>query len=144
MKANEEETELTSTVTYDNSTAIAEEDKNANLAAFTNSLTGKFSFLKTDGEESPLAGAEFVLYELVCTKTSHDHDKRLQVDAQGNLVSNSENAGCWEKISIQTSAADTGLVEFKNLSSEALEYRLVEYQAPGWLCTAGWSVEGDL
>ena len=61
VKANEEETELTSTVTYDNSTAIAEEDKNANLAAFTNSLTGKFSFLKTDGEESPLAGAEFVL-----------------------------------------------------------------------------------
>ena len=145
VKANEEETELTSTVTYDNSTAIAEEDKNANLAAFTNSLTGKFSFLKTDGEESPLAGAEFVLYELVCTKTSHDHDKRLQVDAQGNLVSNSENAGCWEKISIQTSAADTGLVEFKNLSSEALEYRLVEYQAPdGYVLPDGqWKVTYD-
>ena len=141
VKANEEE--LTSTVTYDNSTAIAEEDKNANLAAFTNSLTGKFSFLKTDGEERPLAGAEFVLYELVCTKTSHDHDKLLQVDAQGNLVSNFENAGCWEKISIQTSAGDTGLVKFENLSPE-LGIPPCGIPGAGWLCTAGWSVEGDL
>ena len=94
-----------------------------------------FSFIKSDPEGNALGGAKFGLYKLTCTDESHDHTALLHLHTDGTLTADA--AACWTLVSLQTSAAKSGLVTFSDLKGNDT-YRLVEYAAPsGYTTPAG-------
>lgn len=105
-------------------------------AAFTNIRQSTLTFIKVAAEDhsKKLSGAEFVLFRLSCTDSSHDHTQMVDAEKPGN---------CWQKVSSQTSAED-GKVTFPQL--EPLKtYRLIETKAPdGYALPEGqWTVVTD-
>lgn len=104
---------------------------------FDNTKNAEFDFTKVDGSDgknTPLAGATFRLYQ--CSDTS------LTCATSTDPITDFDNPGSgWKKVDDQTSAPNTGLVEFKDLADGT--YRLVEIQAPdGYLRPAGqWTVK---
>lgn len=95
-----------------------------------------FSFTKVDDEKKGLAGAEFKLYRLTCTDTTHTHD-----GTTAELI----EAGCYTAIQeggvdkVWTSASN-GLVSFDYLINGT--YILLETKAPdGFQLPAGqWKI----
>lgn len=90
-----------------------------------------FTFTKTrEDSATPLSGAEFALYRLVCTDDSHDHSAVLDPDDPG---------GCWVLYYQKTSGADGKLSFDLPISSTC---RLVETRAPeGYVLPAGqWTI----
>ena len=89
-----------------------------------------FSFTKIKAEDTTaeLTGAEFKLYQLVCTDTSHDHNALVDVKNSGS---------CWKLVDTQASNPQ---VTFTDLLPG--EYRLAETKAPdGRVLPAGqWQV----
>lgn len=67
-----------------------------------------------------LAGAEFVIYRLICSNNSHDHNGLLD---PGNV-----NADCWKLYGTETSGTDGTLCFNLPVNSS---YRLIETKAPG-------------
>lgn len=137
---------LEASVRYDNSAALTEADKSEKaIAAFTNKLSGDFSFTKQNKEGQPLPGVGFGLYREICTDTGHNHeDELIEIDADGNPTG--ESAGCWELVKTAVSG-DDGKVSFTGLavcddSNSFAEYRLAEIQTPdGYLKVSGqWKI----
>lgn len=119
----------TTNKTEDKGTIIADETQKVN---FTNTRNGaEFSFTKVKAEEpgTGLHGAEFKLYQLVCTDEGHDHSALVD-------VKNPES--CWKRVDTQISNPK---VTFTGLLPG--EYRLVETKAPnGRVLPAGqWKVD---
>ena len=103
----------------------------------------EFSFIKTNPDANPLRGAKFGLYKLICTNAGHDHSNELlKLNSDGSLKTEFDD--CWELVSVQTSAAKTGLVKFDGLLGN-MTYRLVEFQAPGgyMLPQGQWTITYD-
>lgn len=103
-----------------------------NQAKFTNTKNmTDFSFTKVKSEDhsAGLNGAEFQLYQLVCTDETHDHSALVDVENPG---------ACWELTDTQTSNPK---VTFTGLLSG--EYRLVETKAPNGrvLPTGQWEIQ---
>ena len=104
-------------------------------AVFTNTRNAaEFSFTKVKAENTAeeLKGAEFKLYQLVCTDENHNNNDH-------SALVNVENPGsCWKLVDTKTSNPK---VTFTGLLPG--EYRLVETKAPnGRVLPAGqWKVE---
>lgn len=118
-------------------------------AAFTNYLSGSFTFTKfgdkngSNKEDAPLAGAQFTLYELECQDTAHDHSvEEVKVTRGGNTVVDTPD-DCWKLVGTVTSVAD-GVVTFDHLHTTS-KYRLVETAQPnGYLTPIGqWNIAYD-
>lgn len=108
-----------------------------------------FSFIKVDSaSKAPLSGAEFKLYKLTCTDSSHDHSHDLVTD---ELIAN----GCFTPI--REGEADkvflsdeNGKVDFGNLDNGI--YVLVEVKSPegyslpmgAWKITVNMSGESPI
>ncbi len=100
-----------------------------------------FEFIKSSKNGIPLSGAGFVLYELNCNQSAHDHTKEnLQVDKNGSLLTSST---CWD-LKERINSSENGIICFKDLSIDK-EYRLIEYKAPsGYLLPDGqWRIAYD-
>lgn len=98
---------------------------------FVNTIkTTEFSFTKVKSEDyqAGLVGAEFKLYRLTCTNTSHNHNVLVDTTNPGN---------CWELTATETSDPE---VTFTDLTSG--EYRLAETKAPDGrvLPTGQWKI----
>lgn len=133
-------------VSYDNDDALTEADKSeGEIAAFTNKISGDFSFTKQNKEGQPLPGVVFGLYREICTNTEHNHkDELIEIDADGNPTG--ESTGCWKLVKTAVSG-DDGKVSFTGLavcddSNVSVEYRLAEIQTPdGYLKVSGqWKI----
>ncbi len=115
-------------------------------AVFRNTVVKSFAFTKVEkGGTTPLSGAGFVLYELVCEDESHDHSEDLiEIDDSGEIKTGYEYKDCWKKVDSQTSGGD-GAITFNSLKASAEEFRLIEFQAPdGFICPDGqWIVTYD-
>lgn len=103
-----------------------------NQAKFTNTKNvTKFSFtkVKSENHSAGLNGAEFQLYQLVCTDKTHDHSALVDVKNPG---------ACWKLTDTQTSDPK---VTFTGLLYG--EYRLVETKAPNGrvLPTGQWKIQ---
>lgn len=101
---------------------------------FVNTIkTTEFSFTKVKSEDyqAGLVGAEFKLYRLTCTNTSHNHNVLVDTTNPGN---------CWELTATKTSDPE---VTFTDLTSG--EYRLAETKAPDGrvLPTGQWKIMID-
>lgn len=95
--------------------------------------TSPFGFLKMHGDNEYLEGASFVVYELVCSDSSHNHSDDINVDENGDIIGDNT---CWKQGSKVTSSSG-GEVIFENLNKKS-EYRLIEYKAPdGYLLPNG-------
>ncbi|MCR1917947.1 prealbumin-like fold domain-containing protein [Frisingicoccus caecimuris] len=93
-----------------------------------NSVNFTFTKIKAEDTTAELTGAEFKLYQLVCTDTSHDHNALVDVKNSGS---------CWKLVDTQASNPQ---VTFTDLLPG--EYRLAETKAPdGRVLPAGqWQV----
>ena len=91
--------------------------------------TEDFSFVKSNKSGSALGGAQFALYQLVCTDPdNHDHSQDvLDVNTAGVLAT--QDSACWQLVAKETSVNKIGLVTFSDLNAKSI-YRLVEYKAP--------------
>lgn len=89
---------------------------------------GDFTFMKTDENGNPLAGAEFVLYQNVCGNKDGHETTTLQIDASGNLSNSDPYYDHWTKVGVGISDA-AGHILFTDLDSTT-EYRLIETKAP--------------
>ncbi|MDD3338409.1 MAG: SpaA isopeptide-forming pilin-related protein [Lachnospiraceae bacterium] len=95
-------------------------------AASTATIIGgvPFQFTKVDGSGNPLKGAEFKLYKLICTDTSHNHDAN---------VSDSIRDGCYTAMQENGEdkifgSSENGIVDFDLLQNGT--YILAEVKAP--------------
>ena len=130
---SEENEDNYTTVINGNTGTISENQTQA--AVFTNTRNAaEFSFTKVKAEAiaDGLNGAEFKLYQLVCTDENHnnnDHSALVNVEKPGS---------CWKFVDKKTSEPK---VTFTGLFPG--EYRLVETKAPnGRVLPAGqWKVE---
>lgn len=100
-----------------------------------------FDFIKKNKQDKLLPDAKFVLYEVDCKDSTHNHEEDLlEVDKNGDLVGNSE---CFKNAKKASSASD-GHVHFTDLKTNR-KYRLIEYEAPGEYVTpkGQWIVSYD-
>lgn len=98
-----------------------------------------FDFTKIDGtgmdqdnpqDATPLSGAQFKLFKLVCTNPEHEHENALIEEPF------TPDEDCWELViddshsdGVFTSGED-GKVSFDDLLANGVTYRLIEIQAP--------------
>lgn len=105
---------------------------NAPFTNYKGENAAEFSFTKVKAEEpgTGLHGAEFELYQLVCTDEDHNHSALVDVENPGN---------CWKPV--DTTKISNPKVTFTGLLPG--EYRLVETKAPnGRVLPAGqWKVD---
>lgn len=105
---------------------------NAPFTNYKGENAAEFSFTKVKAEEpgTGLHGAEFELYQLVCTDEDHNHSALVDVENPGN---------CWKPV--DTTKISDPKVTFTGLLPG--EYRLVETKAPnGRVLPAGqWKVD---
>lgn len=105
---------------------------NAPFTNYKGENAAEFSFTKVKAEEpgTGLHGAEFELYQLVCTNEGHNHSALVDVENPGN---------CWKPV--DTTKISNPKVTFTGLLPG--EYRLVETKAPnGRVLPAGqWKVD---
>lgn len=102
-----------------------------------------FLFYKIDEEGNRLGNAKFVVYELNCNDTTHDHtNDLLRVDQNGILISSEP---CWKKRVVAVSQENDGRVKLTGLNIEK-QYRLIEYAAPaGYVLPKGqWTLAYDV
>lgn len=149
-----EESGFTTTYTINGESEI--ESRNTNIEAlsdkqaqvvFTNSYMeyDNIKIQKVNADKTPLANARFVLYELLCTDSLHQHDKEiLPMTVDGELPADYQYVACWRKVAKVTTTS-TGDVYFTQLPVSAKEYRLIEYKAPeGYLISNGqWRFQYD-
>lgn len=106
-------------------------------AHFTNVKQSTLNFTKVAAEntDQPLEGAEFKLFQLSCSDTSHEHTELIDPDNQES---------CWQQIGDAQTSSETGAVSFGALRHSS-EYRLVETKAPdGYALPEGqWKVTTD-
>ena len=107
-------------------------------AHFTNVKQSNLNFTKVAAENTnqPLAGAEFMLFRLNCTDTSHDHTALIDPDNSGV---------CWQLVGNPKTSDENGAVSFGDLQHNS-EYRLVETKAPdGYALPEGqWKITTDV
>lgn len=102
-----------------------------------------FLFYKIDEVGNRLGNAKFVVYELNCNDTTHDHtNDLLRVDQNGILISPEP---CWKKRVVAVSQENDGRVKLTGLNIEK-QYRLIEYAAPaGYVLPKGqWTLAYDV